>query len=255
MTDLKQTLLIPDTHIDQEDKRAYDLMLWIASELQGGKGPDEILILGDYGDFYSVSSHAKSANAERHLVREVDAVNARLDELDAAWPEATKKFIQGNHEFRLERYINAKAPELFGVTDTQKILKLKERGWDYVPYTPDQLTQVGKSKLYARHEPLQGGTLPAHGTAIKAGCSVVYGHIHTIQQSQVVMANGDEHLGISVGWLGDKRKDAFDYVKTHHQWSLGFGVCTWDPKTGLFFVDTVRIFDYQALCEGKWYHG
>jgi hypothetical protein len=111
--------------------------------------------------------------------------------------------------------------------------------------------------LYARHEPLAGGVLPAHGTVLKAGCSVIYGHDHKSQQAQVVMANGDTHLGVSVGWLGDQRKAAFRYVKGLFNWCLGFGIVTYDPKSGIFFVDAVRIIRqgkaYHCFANGRWH--
>jgi hypothetical protein len=59
------------------------------------------------------------------------------------------------------------------------------------------------------------------------------------------MANGDTHLGASVGWLGNARHRAFNYVSGHHQWSLGFGLVTVDSD-GTFFLDSIRIIDYRC---------
>lgn len=247
-----QGLVIPDCHIDSEDRRAYDLMLKAARRLNNGRGPAFVYILGDYGDFYAVMGHRKAAAAPRLLMREVRVINDRLDELQRLFPKCQLfVYIEGNHEFRLARYIDEHAPDLFGATDVPTLLKLDRRPrWKFVPYTPDQLVQVAGSKLWARHEPLSGGTLPAHGTVIKAGCSIIYGHVHTAQASQVVMANGDTHIGISVGWLGDKRKSAFHYVRGFHQWSLGFGVVTVEPS-GNFFVESARIINYRCLVNGE----
>lgn len=245
-----QTLVIPDCHIPYHDRHAYELMLWVAKQSKVNR----IVILGDYADFYAVSSHERGANAERHLKREVMAVNGELDRLDELFPKVEKIFIQGNHEWRLERYLDARAPELFGLVDTPSLLKLEKRGWEYHPYTPDQLARIGQSKLYARHTPLGGGVMPCHQTVLKAGCSVIYGHVHTAQSSQVVMANGDTHIAMSVGWLGDKKQDAFNYVAGHHQWSLGFGLVTMDDKDGFFWADTIRIFrtgnTYRCVANG-----
>lgn len=246
-----QWLAIPDSHIPFEHKRAYGLMLDAAETLNGGRGPVGILIGGDFGDFYAVNQHGRYAGSEVFLRKEVAAVNGRLDELDERWPRAEKVFLQGNHEFRFERYLDAKAPDLFGLVSTESILKFDRRKkWKYVPYGPGQLVRIGGSKLFARHEPLAGGVLPAHGTVVKAGCSVLYFHTHTAQSSQVVMANGDTHIGVSVGWLGDPDHWAFSYVKGHHQWSHGFGIVTVLPD-GNFFVETARIIDWKTQVNGK----
>jgi len=51
----RTALIIPDAHIPFHDKQAYGLMLKVAQDVM----PDEIVILGDYGDFNSVSGHDK----------------------------------------------------------------------------------------------------------------------------------------------------------------------------------------------------
>jgi len=242
-------LIIPDTHIPFHHVKAYKLMLKIAAQVK----VQAIVILGDYLDFYAVSSHDKYPYMERLLSRELEKGNEALDELDSIFPRAKKIFIQGNHEWRLERYINKNAPELFGLVDTKTLLKLDTRkNWEYYKYEPAQFVQILDSKLYARHEPLSGGYMPSHHTVMKAGCSIVHGHTHTSQQSQVVMANGDTHIGISVGWLGDKKHSAFHYVRGHHQWPIGFGLC-YIMSNGNFCIDAIRVIDNKAIVHGKIY--
>lgn len=249
--DPKTALIIPDCHIPYHDRRAYELMLEVAMDQES---IDEIVILGDYADFYGVNSHGISPSIEKKLTEEIDIVIEHLQELNDFFPDAKKVFIQGNHEYRLERYLKSKAPELFGIVDTEKILQLKELGYKYIPYTPNQKYNVLDSKLMARHEPIGGGVHAAHSTVIKSGCSVIFGHIHRIQESQVVMMNGDNHRGISCGWLGDKDHEAVSYVKSHHQWSLGFNLIKVLPNKN-FFSNNVHIIDYKCCYGGKVYEG
>jgi len=247
---IKTALIIPDCHIPYHDRRAYELMLQVAQDQE----IDEIVILGDYADFYGVNAHGISPSVEKKLMQEVEEVIGHLEELNELFPKAKKVFIQGNHEYRLERYLKNKAPELFGLVDTRKILNLKELGFNYVPYTPNQKYQVMGSKLMARHEPIGGGVHAAHSTVVKSGCSVIFGHIHRIQESQVVMMNDDNHRGISCGWLGDKDHEAVSYVKSHHQWSLGFSLVKMLPNKN-FFATTVQIIDYKCAYGDKIYEG
>lgn len=130
---MKLALVIPDTHRPYHDKKAYNLMMAVAADLK----PQEIVILGDYADFYCVSSHSKDPRVLSILTDEVQDVLDGLDELDKAFPGANKVFIEGNHEYRLERYLTDKAPALFGVTDTEHLLKLNQRpNWKFRPYGP-----------------------------------------------------------------------------------------------------------------------
>lgn len=242
---IKKALILPDSHVPFEDKRAYALMLKVAKYVK----PDEIVILGDYLDFYSVSAHAKDSElANLTLKQEVDAGSKRLEELDILFPRAKKVFIEGNHEFRLARYLRDRAPDLFGLVDLPEILGLnKRKNWKWIPYGPYQKYKVLKSKLHARHEPLAGS---AKATATRAMASVIYGHIHSIEEHQVVSMDGSNYRAISVGWLGDTKHKAFSYVKNHAQWSHGFGIVHVLPN-GDWFHQTIHIIDYQCVYAGK----
>jgi hypothetical protein len=242
-------VVIPDSHIPYEDKRAYRLVKKVMHYYR--KVIKEITILGDFGDFYAVTGHGKSADMQHTLLSEVESINKYLDYFEKTFPRAKKVFIEGNHEYRLARYIEKNCPALFGVTDTPYLLKLFERhNFKYIPYGPNQSHQILGSYLVARHEPLASS---AKATASKALCSLVYGHIHRIEESHLVGLDGTNHVCFSVGWLGDKRKDkVFNYVKGHHQWQLGFGLVWVDRETNYFYHQKVHILDnYTCVIDGK----
>jgi predicted phosphodiesterase len=245
----QRALIIPDCHIPFEDKKAYELMLKVGQHIQ----PEEIVILGDYADFYDVSSHGKDPHIVSKLLDEVEAVKGRLAELRRLFPSAEIVYIEGNHEYRLGRYIRDKAPELFGIVGVENILGLEGFGIKFIPYGPCQKHRVLGASIIARHEPLAGGVHVAHNTASKALHSVIFGHTHRIQESQIVSFNGENHRGISSGWLGNCRLPAFNYVKAHHQWALGFSVLTLTGKT--WFNQLVHIIDYKCQCDGIIFEG
>ena len=245
MEGLSCAILIPDTHRKWHHVRAYNLMLEVASFLGEKKngGLKGIYILGDYADFYFASGHGpKHPKLLNTTVEEVESVNEGLDELDKLFPSAKKVYIEGNHENRLTRFCQNKCPELFGYVDAKELFKINGRpGWTWIPYGPAQRVSILGSKLYARHEPL--GT-SAKATSTRALCSVVYGHIHRIEESHIVGLDGTNHVSFSVGWLGDKRKDEiFGYIKGHAQWQLGFGIVYVDQSTGLFYHNKIHILE------------
>lgn len=236
-------------HIPYADQRAYDLMLDVAKDVNDLA---EIVILGDYADFYAVNSHGKHPQFNHVLASEVTQVRKELERLCKLFPNTKKVFIQGNHEYRLERYIYDKCPELFGIADTRSILKLDELGYEFVEYGPNQKYSVLGSKLYARHEPIGGGAHAAFGTVAKAGCSIIYGHVHKIQQYRSVFIDGADHMAASVGWLGNKNHPVMQYVKSHPQWQLGFALAH-VVESGNFFLDIKHIIDYTTVHNGKIY--
>jgi hypothetical protein len=244
-------LIIPDCHIPYHDQRAYELMLKVAKDIKDLK---EIVILGDYADFYAVNAHGKHPKFSDVLIDEVSQVRKELERLSTMFPKARKVFVCGNHEYRLERYVYNNAPDLFGIIDTPTILQLDKLGWEFVPYNSNQKHAVMDGKLYARHEPLGGGMHAAASTVDKCGCSMIFGHIHRIQQYRKVFITGEDHMAASVGWLGDKNHPVMGYLKTHAQWQLGFGIVQ-VLDNGNFFLDTKHIIDYTTFHNGKLYKG
>jgi hypothetical protein len=217
--------------------------------------PDEIVLLGDFLDFYSVSSHQKDPSLPHMLEKEIDQGNMYLDELDHFFPGKKKVYLEGNHEFRLARYLQNNAPALFGMVSTKHLLDLNRRpNWKWVSYSPNQKYKVGGSKLLARHEPIGSS---AKTTSARGICSIAYGHVHKIEEAYIVGMDNKQHVSFSCGWLGDTRfSSAFNYVKNHHNWQLGFTLVYTDPKTKKFYHQKIPILpDLTCLFNGKVYKG
>lgn len=237
---LKAAILWPDTHVKWEHVRACKLVLQVMSYL--GKDLGALYLLGDFADFYFASGHGpKHPRLLNTTVEEVESVKTWLNKFDQLFPDIKKVYIEGNHEQRLTRFLQNKAPELFGYVSAYELFEIGKRpGWQWVSYTPDQRVRVLNSKLYARHEPF-GPT--AKATAARALCSVAYGHIHRIQQEYIVGLDHTSHIAFCPGWLGNKRAEIFNYVKGHAQWQLGFSIVWVDEKTGLFYPQIVPILE------------
>ena len=244
-------VLWPDTHEPYSHAKAVALALNVISDLSSSL--DEIVFLGDFADFYAVNSHGKHPGMMHLLVDEVDKVNFSLDLIDSTFPRVRKVFLEGNHEFRLERYLINVAPALFGVTDLNFLFRFNQRpGWTVIPYGPEQRFRVLGSNLHARHEPLASS---AAASLKQSMCNLTYGHIHRIESATHVTLPGKTLTNFSVGWLGDcRKKEVFGYVKGHHRWNLGFGLVWVDTETNEFYAQTVPIHsDITCVVNGKRY--
>jgi predicted phosphodiesterase len=238
-----KVLIIPDVHIPYHTKSAFDLMLKAGSDYK----PDTIVILGDFIDNYSISKYSKAPQREKFLKWEVAEANKALDRIDVSFPLSTKVFLAGNHEERLERYISDKAPELFGLVDTNKLLKLWTRGYTYYPYGGNH--RIGK--LYFTH----GDIIRENVTAAmldKYEKSICFGHTHRMEQTIKVNVLGEGHLGTTCGWLGDINKT--DYIKTFSNWQLGFATAV-VLSNGNFFTQLHPIVSNKCWINGKIYNG
>lgn len=239
---MKKILFIPDSHIPYHDKKAWALMLKAAKVFK----PDIINIQGDFADFYAVSSHSKNPNRKRNLEFEVDAVNKALDQLDTIGAKK-KIYVSGNHEDRLERYLQDKAPELFNVVKIPDLLDLKERGWQYVPYKSD--TRIGK--LYSTHDTGCAGRSAVFRNVDAYQHNVVTGHTHRLAYIVEGNAKGEAHVSASFGWLGDVRTvDYMQRITAARSWALGFGV-GYLLDSGVVHVTPIPIVNYGIIIEGK----
>lgn len=249
---VKTALIVPDAHLPFHNEKHYNLMLKVAKDMGAKKaGPDEITILGDFADFYAVNSHGthQKMNKYQHLIKEIDVVKKKLDELDRLFPKANKVYICGNHEYRLERYIQNRCPELFGYLELIDLFELRSRpGWKYIKYGPRQAHNVLGSKLIARHEPFGPN---CKTTATRAMASVVFGHIHQIQEWQVTSVRGKTYRAMCPGSLVDEKSGAFDYV-SHPNWASGFGVAH-VISSGDFFYHTCHIVNNRTVFNGRIY--
>lgn len=243
---LKTGLIIPDCHHPFEDKRAWQLLLKVGKALK----PDTIVTMGDFLDLFSVSAHDKDPTRRLGLKEEVDYAKERISELDDLGA-STKVFLAGNHEWRLERYLMQKAPELFTSLKIQELLGLAAGGWKYIPYK--EHVQIGK--LYLTHDCGKAGA-SAHNDARDAfEGSVVIGHTHRLAYAVKGNVKNKPHFGAMVGWLGDAR--AADYmfkVRAARDWTLGFGVAYWEPS-GIVHFQPIPIVDYRVVVNGKLFEG
>lgn len=210
---------------------------------------DEVVLLGDYADFYSVSRFCKDPRVGALLTDEVASVRDGLLELDRLFPLARKVYLEGNHEFRLESYLVNKAPELFFVTEIRELFQLSGRpNWTYLPFGRTQKYAVLGSELFAFHRP-RASTPKLHIQRVLV--SSVYGDIHKIEQAHAVGLDGRRVVALCPGWLGDVSSRVFDYMPSTPQWQLGFAVVTVDESSGEYYPEIFEIKSNQAVVHGK----
>lgn len=106
------------------------------------KKPDELINIGDFADFPSLSTFDKGTlkGEGRRYNRDVQAANAAMDRLMAPIKREQKRspwrmrmtLTLGNHEERALRYVNLQ-PELEGTVSLED-LNYKAHGWEVHPF-------------------------------------------------------------------------------------------------------------------------
>lgn len=234
--------VLNDIHFPYEGK-SYYRAIKIIEKWNNLKG---IILNGDIAEIESVSSHPKHPTANRHLIKEIDYLNNKLDDIQKKFQGITCFFIEGNHCGRIFRFIRDIAPEMWGLIDCPKLLKFDERPcWKFFKYGPTQLVNVNGTSLWVRHEPLSFGVNCAKETALLSDVDILFGHTHTYQifshkrfgpKPRVIKA-------YSGGWLGDINQNIFDYRGPKDKWVNGFSEILIDEKTKEYeynFIDLTK---------------
>lgn len=252
-------LLVPDCHIPWHCKKSFSILLSVAEDINKWAGLNEIIIMGDFLDFFWVGLHPKlpgQMSIKETFKDEIATGCKILGELREKFPKTKITFVEGNHEFRLMRYIVKNCPALWDLEELTlpHLLKFKEYEVDYVPFGKSQLYSVGGSDLLVRHQPFNGGKHCAASTAHQKSVSLAFGHTHRKQQYTFTDALGKERTCYSLGWLGDRMSPVFDYMD-HDNWAKMFGVAYVEQNTKEWWVDEIDIKRNKALYNGMWYEG
>ena len=241
---LLKVLFIPDQHIPYNSKLVWKMLLAVIREFK----PDIIVIMGDFGDFYAVSSHLKDPGMGNDLNWEIQQVKAALWELRKAAPKSRIVYIEGNHEDRLRRYLWENAPELFGLVSTKKLLDLDLMDIEFVPYGDD--IQLGV--MHATHDLDKAGD-NAHrlARADYEGCAAI-GHTHGMEFSVKSNIKGTPAFGVTFGWGGDHQFIKYTKKRKAVKNNIhGFGIGYLESDTGHIHVTPHPIVDGKVVVEGK----
>lgn len=213
---VERLLLIPDTHSPFHDPQAWRVMINAAKIFK----PTIIIILGDFADFYAVSDHRKNPERLGLLQEELGVTNGLLDEVETLGAKRVV-FVEGNHEWRLFRYLCDKAPALYGLISTEQALRIKERGWEFVPYGSG--TSIGK--LYVTHTLGKTGRYSVHKALEDGGRNIAHGHSHVMGVVYRGSSFGNTQVGACFGWLAryDVASDYKHELTAKREYTHGFG--------------------------------
>jgi len=240
--ELQRVLFFGDSHHPYHDKQAWRCFLLAAKEF----APDILVCVGDLCDEYSLSAYTADPSRTLRWEDELIAYNDALDELDAIGA-AKKVFCEGNHESRLPRYLAKVAPKLYGVTTTAEVLRLPDRGWEWVPY--GQSTMIGK--VMVTHDLDRYGVYAVRHALRDAGTNIVIGHVHRMCVWYEGSMNGDNQVAASFGWLGGIEYATYRHqVRAARDWQHGFGI-GYLESDGTVHLQAVPIIDGACVVEGR----
>lgn len=234
-------LILPDVHIPYFDKNALNE----AVEYGKKKKVNGVLLNGDFSDCYQLSDFVKDP-AKRHFKEEVDMVRKMLYEINRLLKPSAFIWKLGNHEYRLDRYLMMKAPELFKMKQVSHewIYGTEELGIKMVSHC-NPITFQGLTILHG--DEYRGGMVspvnPARGIFLKAKACVYVSHHHTSSTHTETNINDEIVTCWSSGCLCDLHPE----YSTFNRWNHGFGII--ETKGKFWQVKN------KSIIKGKVYEG
>ena len=239
-----------DVHIPYHDKKAWKLLIKFIKEIQ----PDGVVCLGDLLDFYQLSKFTKKLSQRRPVANDIFDANILLDELDEALPKKVhdrkrgKIYCMGNHEARLERFIDERADALEGLVDLPIELNLAARGYELVKY--GEYARLGR--LHLVHDLGWYGKYALFHSQAAINGNLVMGHTHRQQTIVVGSARGKDRVAASFGWLGDVNQIQYGHrLRQRSEWTHGFGAILYNRRTGDCHVTPIPVVNGACTYGGQ----
>lgn len=234
--------IIGDLHVPYHDLEALDVL----KKMIRYHKPKNIIMNGDMLDCATLSRFSKEPP-------EPEAFKDQLIELCGILSEFQKYsklyYIEGNHEARLNRYINDNAPELYGLISYEQLLQtyLKKKV-TYIRTTPgESMMTWGKDDdlLIGHFNRVSKNTCYTVKMLVeKYMTNVVQAHVHRLGQ-YALRGYGQSYRGFESGCLCDLNPS---YVACPN-WQQGFLV--YSAVDDFWNIENVAIQDGKALFRGK----
>lgn len=272
----ENAVVISDIHFPYHDEKALQLTLKIIKAYQ----PDIIFINGDVMDFYSISKFSKNplrilTNTEimelsqqidgsgnvvlqSALQREFDLAFDMLSTIRRQNKNASIYFIDGNHEFRLAKYMFDNGAELYGLTKARlprepvlaipSILRFDELNIQHISSgLKESYFRWGKMLIGHFNMVRKHSAFTAKGLIEDKGMSLIQAHTHRLGSHFKTGYTRNAIVGYENGCLCDLEP----HYCLNPNWQHGFSVIHKSKKSNKFHVQQIHILKYTAFFGDK----
>ena len=233
---VKKMGFISDLQVPFHDPKAIDICFNYLTKY----GIDTLFINGDLVDFYQMSSFEKDPRV-RKFDEEHEAIIEMLAYIRQSFPKIIIYYnLDANHEFRYERYMRSKAPELLGLKlfeledllylDSFEIKYLKNK--DHVRF--GKLPIIHGDTTFRRGS----GVSPAKTLFDRVKQSAIASHVH--RTSEFTTKNQFDEEIFTCWTTGHLMHSNVEYAKHCDQYNQGFAILEKD-KEGHYEVLNKRI--------------
>lgn len=242
---MKTFVVGSDMHVPYHDPKLMDLWVDFIHLTQ----PDGIHILGDFQNCGAISlkfTDAAKDWRDHRLAFELELGATLLQRLREEFPDTDIHFHEGNHEWRLDRYIRTHAKPLQGLKYMSMRDQLELDSLHITHHEYGSLIPIGK--LHLTHGDLirTGSGATARAMLQKYGKSVLFGHTHRL--GAVFRTDGRDTCG---AWEnGCMCQLSQPYTMGPTDWQQGWSIIHTDMRSR-YQVTQVAVVGHKYIYGGE----
>lgn len=244
----ERALIVPDIHCPFQDNRAIGAVLEFAKYFK----PNAIIFLGDLFDCKGLSRFLKEPGDEDRFQQEIDVGIELLGSFRRIAPKAIIKYLKGNHEDRLRKFLFTQGRALASLRSLKwpNLLELDSLKIDWV-----ESGHLMFHGILIKHGNIvrQHSGYSAKAEMDKNGISGISGHTHRLGKFYHNSFGGYK-TWIEAGCLC--RLDSIDWLEGQTpNWHQGIAVGFFKKGSGRFSASDLPIVNGKLLYDMKEFSG
>lgn len=253
-----------ERHLFLSDSQAPDhntQVIEVVKRFMGDFAPDVVHLVGDMVNFTKAGTYSVDQRYDIGLEEEVRIGRALIADLVAAAraanPKAIVNYYEGNHEYRMQRYLARLAPEIRNLTDDKgepyvsvpNLFGLDDLGVNWIPYY-ESSSLGGDVEVEHGDIARSKSGYTAHGMLDRRGSNGFSGHTHKLA---LVSRNqgGEVKYWVETGSLCNPQPNPKWTKKP--DWVNGFAVGIYDKKDDVMHPTAVLMQNNSFAFGGKVY--
>lgn len=255
--DLVRHLFLSDTQAPDFNVQA----IRVVKQFMADFAPDNLHLVGDMVNFTKAGTYSVDQRYDVGLEEEVrigrELIRDLVETARAANPKVVVNWYEGNHEYRIQRYLARLAPEIRNLTDKNgdpyvsvpNLFGLDELGVNWIPYYESH-HEGGDVEVEHGDIARSKSGYTAHGMIDRRGSNGFSGHTHKLA---LVSRNqgGDVKYWVETGSLCNPEPNPKWTKKP--DWVNGFAVGIYDKKQDIMHPTPVLMQGNSFAFGGKVY--
>jgi len=229
-----------DYHIPFHDKKAMRVAQNFLEEIE-----PRTIILHEWSDFYAISRFDKDPRRKLEFQKELDETQRELWALRKRFPDTELIMVDSNHQDRMKKFLQSKAPEL----DSLRCLSI------------EHLLGLDGMKIRSAPHYIHKRVLFKHGNIVRAdssytakaefareGMSGCSGHTHRLGMHFKTLRGGS-YCWVEAGCLCKTKN--IEYIDGVANWNQGLAVFFFEEGSSRFDPKVFPIIDYGIVWGNK----